>query len=478
MKRCARKIDGGRVLLPGSRDERLAAVIAIVLLASQPVLVATTLGLTHHNAETMRVVMPMILGLALPTGLLLLAGPRLVRLPPTPFAWALLIGVGLVLRLLWLGKTPPLDDDFFRYLWDGALVANALDPYRHAPADFLGANVGTATHAALAARARDIIANTNFNDLRTIYPSVAQAAFALAHLIAPFKVDGLRLVFIAGEIATLVLLARLLAETGRSPFWAALYWWNPFAATMVIGLVHVDALIPPLVLGALLAQLRGRPMLALMLVGLGAGVKVWPLMLAPILLWPLLREPRRLITGCLVLGATLAVAIGPVLLSALRPGSGFSAYTAGWSNNNAFYAWTVHGLRFGLGFGDGAERMLRLALAVTTGLIALAQAVRGDTSLPSMVQRFMIVAAAVFYLAPAQFPWYAVWFLPLAALAGCWPLLLASVLLPAYFLFYPHWPVERGALFFYALAFIHSVPVLGWLLYDWYRAQPRAAAAP
>ena len=463
-------------LLPRGRDEWIFAAAGLMLVAAQLVLIATTRGLTHLNATTYTAVAPLLLGLAVPTVALLIAAPRLIATPPSRLVWVGLIAVGALLRLVWLGVVPPLDDDFFRYLWDGAMVAHGHDPYTRAPRDFLDGQTGTTAQRALAAGATQILESVNFNEMRTIYPSVAQAAFALAHVLAPFKVDGLRLVFLCGEIATFVLLVRLLRDLGASPLWSLTYWWNPFAATMTIGLVHVDALIPPLVLGALLLGSRGRTNGALVLLGLGAGIKIWPVLLAPMLLWPLIRDPRRLMTACLVLGATLLVAVGPVLMSTLRPGSGLSAYAAGWTNNNAFYAWTLVGLKGVLGQGDWIERSLRMGLVLATGVVALVQGVRGEPTLESLSRRALIVAASVFYLAPAQFPWYATWFLPLAALRGSWPLLLASAVLPSYFLFFPLWPMERGSLFFYAIAFIHSVPVLGWLLYERYSAADQTAS--
>lgn len=457
-----------RSILPSTPSEWTWVVLGLVLVAAQVLLIRMTLGLHHGNATTLAAVLPLMLGVAIPTGLLLAMGPRLVSAEPTPVVWGALIGCGLLLRLVWLGQVPPLDDDYFRYLWDGAVVANGLDPYRYGPSEFLGKTSGPEAYVRLAAgkAVQDILDNVNFNDMRSIYPAVAQVVFAAGYLIAPFKVDGLRLVFLAGEIVTLVLLVRLLRATGRSPLWSALYWCNPFAAFMTIGLVHVDAVIPPLVLGALLMHARGRSVWAAALIGLGAGVKIWPLLLAPMVLWPLLRQTRQAVLASAVLGVVLIAVLGPVLWSTLQPGSGLTAYAHGWTNNNAFYAWTLVGLKAVLGQGDGIERGLRLTLAAATAVIALTQAVRGSGSLDSILSRGLIVAASVFYLSPAQFPWYAVWFLPLAALRGSWPLLLASVTLPAYYMFFPQWPLEQGSLFFYGIAFIHSVPVLGWLLYE------------
>lgn len=461
-------------MLPKGRAEAIFAAAGLALIACQAALLLATRGLNHDTAAAVAAVLPLIGWLALPTIGLLAASPRLVVIAPSAFVWAMLIATGIAMRLVWLGTPPPLEDDFNRYLWDGAMVAHGLDPYLRAPADYLGTGGGAAgsdVRWRIAAAAQATLGDINYPEMRTIYPGVAQAAFALAHLIAPFKVDGLRAVLMGAELATLWLLVVMLRALGRSPMWSLLYWWNPLAAYMAVGIVHVDALIPPLVLGCLFAQRRGRPMVGLALLGLAAGVKIWPALLAPLVLWPLVREPRRLVAGVAVMGAVLAVVMGPLLLSALRPGSGLSAYAAGWSNNNGFYAWLLYAVYAAMGSWEAAERVVRPALALATFGLAFLAAVRGDETSGSLACRALVVAAGVFYLSPAQFPWYALWFLPLAVLCCSWPLLLASATLPFYYLFFPLWPVRNGVWFFYGVAFIHSVPVLGWLLYDWYRGR-------
>ena len=442
------------------------AAVGLGLAAAQVGLIRATQGLTHQSVETIASVLPLIVWLAVPAGVLLFAGPQLVRTAPRGIEWLLLVGCGLAMRLAWIGTVPPLEDDYFRYLWDGAVVAHGLDPYGFAP-QIVAEGSAPAAYLRIAAvpGVAEVLKGINFPELRTIYPSVAQAAFAIAHMIAPFKIDGLRLVFLGAELATLALMIALLRDLGVSPMWAALYWWNPLPAAMLVGLAHVDALIPPLVLGAVLLASRSRPIAAASLVGLAAGVKIWPLLLVPMMLWPLLREPRRLMMAALVLAAVLAVATGPVLLSTGRPGSGLTAYAQGWSNNNAFYAWAVYVVAGASGSWEIAGAGVRLIAALAAGAIALVMAARGDGSAASIGGRALVVAAATFYLSPAQFPWYAVWFLPLAAVAGSWPLLVASATVPFYYLFFPLWHTGQGNAFFYGTAFLHSVPVLFALVY-------------
>ena len=459
--------------MPRGRAEIEFAAVGILLVASHVVLIRITCGLNHDTAAIFTAVLPLILGLAVPAALLLALLPRLVAMPASRFAWFALIAVGLLMRLVWFGVVPPLEDDYNRYLWDGAVVAHGASPYTHGPGMFLAGSVAPSGYPHLAPGVEAILGDINYPEMRSIYPSVAQAAFAGAHMLAPFKIDGLRVVFLAGELVTLALLVLLLGRLGRSWVWAIAYWWNPLPAAMLVGLVHVDALIPPFVLGAVLMMATQRPHGAMVLIGLGAGVKVWPLLLAPMVLWPLLRDPRRLLSAGAVLAAALLVAMGPLVWSAMRPGSGLSAYASGWSNNNGFYAWALYGVYLLAGSSPVAEAVFRPLIALATGLIALWMGTRGDSSLASLSVRALVVSAAVFYLSPAQFPWYAAWFLPLAALTGNRALLIASATLPAYYTFFPLWPVASGVWFFYGTAFIHSVPVLAALLWTRYNGGQR-----
>ena len=56
----------------------------------------------------------------------------------------LIVGVGLAIRALAMFSTPILEDDFYRYMWDGAVVAGGYDPYRYAPAEVLAADADSA----------------------------------------------------------------------------------------------------------------------------------------------------------------------------------------------------------------------------------------------------------------------------------------------------------------------------------------------
>ena len=154
------------------------------------------------------------------------------------------------------------------------------------------------------------------------------------------------------------------------------------------------------------------------------------LLLAPLVLMPLIAQPRRLARVALVFVAVLTLALGPLLLSVSHPSSGLAAYTSSWDVNNGFFAWAAYALEWVLGDDEPAQSVLRSVLAVATAGTALFVARRPRQQMHALVWGALIVAATVFYLSPAQFPWYAAWFLPLAALLRTWPLLFASATLP------------------------------------------------
>ncbi len=421
--------------------------------------------------QTFGEVLPMMALLSVPAALGLLVLCRVVGQTPLrsaqekPMLAAILVA-GLMLRVLWVGAGGPLEDDFQRYLWDGALVANGFDPYRWSPRAVMAGEGVSAGVLALRDRAPGVLAAINHPDLTTIYPGFAQVMFAAASVVAPFSIDGLRAVFLVAELATCALLIGLLDRLGRSRLLVALYWCNPLVAFTMVGQAHMDALLPPLLLGAVLAVELGAAALGVGLLGLAVGVKVWPLLVFALLVRRWFDQPVKLAGLALVFAAVVGAVMLPLAVASAQATSGLASYAQGAHNNNGVYAWSSYGLYLAFGESAVAQRALRIAVALFAASMVAWVSLRRVVSLDDMVRRMLICCALVFYCAPAQFPWYAVWFLPWAVLVPSVPLVFAAATLPAYFAFFPLWNTGRGADFLYAVAFVHAVPVWVWLAVD------------
>jgi alpha-1,6-mannosyltransferase len=435
----------------------IAAAGALVL--GQIAIARLYAGAVADKVLTVASVLPLMLLLALPALAVVSLAKRFTSLPAT---FPLLAGIavtGLAMRLPFFGQPPMLEDDHYRYLLDGAMVANGFNPHTRAPLDLLTASDLPQQLAQVVNAGRELIAKVNFPDLRSMYPGSAQLIYAAAHVIAPWSLDGLRVVMMFFEFATFLLLLELLRRTGRSPLWAALYWCNPLMAFTLTGQAHVDAALPPLVLASLLLAAMRRPAGVGIALGLAVGVKFWPVLLAP-LLARMLGPALRPVVVAAATGVATAVALClPAVLSAFSAQSGLAAYSAGWSINNMPFAWVSWFMLVVIG-PDVGERILRLSLAIVMGLAALGLAWRPIINLEDAARRMLVIAALLFYLSPAQFPWYAAWFLPLAALTGNRALLLASASLPVYYCFFPLAAAGDRDTHLYGLAGLHLLPVL------------------
>jgi hypothetical protein len=109
---------------------------------------------------------------------------------------AMILFTGALMRFMAIPPAPGLEDDYHRYLWDGAVVAAGVNPYRYSPEDVLLAIQGDMQVDErlidLAQQDPGELEQINHKHLRTIYPPVAQAWFALAHTLQPWSYNAWR----------------------------------------------------------------------------------------------------------------------------------------------------------------------------------------------------------------------------------------------------------------------------------------------
>lgn len=394
--------------------------------------------------------------------------------------WMLLLG--LVLRLLMLGTEPILEDDTYRYLWDGALSAQGFNPYQHSPQEVLRGGAGLPPGlSALAAQAGQVLQRVNHPQFTTIYLPVSQAAFALAHWIQPWSLEAWRLLLLALDAASLGLLYLLLRRLDLPLMYLAIYWWNPLLIKEIYNSGHMEVVIFPFLLGALWLALKGKRVLAAGVLGLAVGAKLWPVLLLPVLLRPLLKRPLALASGILLFAIISAAMLLPLVAAGLDHSAGLVAYAGHWQMNDSAFMLLLWALEWVLGAfgGDAGQAQMAARVLVALGLGAWAMWLvrRPERSGAEMVKRCLLITAALFLFSPTQFPWYYLWLLPLLALQPLPPLLMLGALLPIYYLRF--WCVARGQseLYDYGLVWLIYLPVWAGLLMHWRRGRRAALGA-
>jgi len=365
--------------------------------------------------------------------------PLVPRITPDRPLVAIAILVGFALRFLMFGSTPVMEVDFYRYLWDGAVTASGFNPYLFSPEAI--AQGSDPDLLRLAEDAGHIVSRINYADLRTIYPPLTQSFFALAFWIDNWDLNAWRIVLLGSEFITLGLILQLLRTLNRSSLWSLVYWWNPLLIHETYNTLHMDILLAPFLLIAILLMIRQKNIMASAALTLAAGIKLWPLLLLPFALRPLLAKPRQLLTALFAIVVVASITIAPLFIYGLGEQSGLMGYAQDWVRNSALFPL----LNKIIWFSDEGIIRILIALALTTLVLALNR--RPITDSDQFIRNLCWVVAALFLLSPTQFPWYAIWFAPLLCLYTQPALLLLTALMPIYYLRF-YWATKGETAFF------------------------------
>ena len=331
----------------------------------------------------------------------------------------------MLFRVIGIFGEPVLEDDSFRYLWDGRSFAVSGNPYRDSPMDhFLDAD--------LTEDFQEILDNINNPEIPTIYGPVNQLAFLASYLVAPGSLWPLKLLLLAADLVTLMILLRV--ATGAN---VMLYAWCPLLIQETFFTAHPDSLGITLVLASLACSFRKRPHWAVFLAGLAVGARVFALLLVPFVL---LRSPRK---GWLLFGVTVLSLYLPFLIMGTAGSAGaMGVFLQDWEFNSSGYA--MLSLVF-------QPRVAKASAAILFASFYLAYLRRWWRAGADSVPRGDWIYGVFFLLAPVLNPRYLLWLLPFA------------VLFPSF------WAVT--ALIAVSASYVHGLHLLGTGLLSYHHPQ-------
>lgn len=325
-----------------------------------------------------------------------------------PLGWV--FGLALLLRLVAVQAEPLLEDDHFRYLWDGMRTAQHFDPYRQAPSAFFGLNN-------LAAPWQGILSGINNPEIPTIYGPVLQALFALAHLLAPGQIGAVQGLLLLVDLGCMVLLAR--QGVGRR--WLLAYALHPMILKEAMASAHPDGLVALWLLLALLLWQRGRLRWTGALLGLAVATKVAALVVVPLFLFgPQQGRARCQTSLALTFGfvAALSQAYLPFLVAGGSDAVGLKTFAAQWRFNPLLFR-----LMEAVAPHDMARPVAGLLIAAGVAVLAWR---RCDAATAGLEAGIPPIASALLLLllSPVVNPWYALWALG-PAIAARGPVVVA-----------------------------------------------------
>lgn len=194
--------------------------------------------------------------------------------------------VSILIRVLLLFSSPQLSDDAYRFIWDGHLQKNGINPYEFTPYEVMQEGYGDA-----GGLNKNLYNLLNSREYYSVYPPAAQLLFHLCSQLS-FSNDAafiflLKFFLFLMESITILLLPQLLKAANRNPLLSLWYLFNPLVIVELTGNIHLEtAMIAWCTIAAYLYWVK-----KIQLAGIAAGValsfKFTPLMVFPLLIRPL-----------------------------------------------------------------------------------------------------------------------------------------------------------------------------------------------
>ena len=346
--------------------------------------------------------------------------------------WTILI-FSLIFRLTLLPATP--SDDLYRYLWEGKLQLNLINPYSYPPES-----------SSLEGLRDSFFSGINHKHLTTIYPPLTLMVFAIADYVS-HSFLSMKSAFLLFDVLTIFIIVRFLRVMGKAPINIIIYAWSPLVLISFAARGHCDSLQIFLVILALYLFSIRRNLKSIVSIGLAAMSKFVFIIVAPFLI------PRMKLKYLAVLPLVIAILYLPYI------GAGKGLFSTLLHFGTQYhYNDSAHFLIFCLSLGSPLISKIITSMIFVTVLLYLYKKymsllVTDDNNNPPLfspfsksplspfskggkggfrgindaVLKFAFMAIGTFLiLSPTVHPWYLTWIVPFLCFNNNWAWLVLT----------------------------------------------------
>lgn len=220
--------------------------------------------------------------------------------------------LAIVFRLILLFAAPALSNDFFRFIWDGELITNGINPYAHKPDDLISfGGFLDEERMRILYHGMGELSQQNYS----CYPPLNQLFFVIPAAVSdsiPVQLFVFKLMMILADVG-IILVAKRIAEQLRlnsGNIW--LFALNPLIILEFTGNLHFEGVMIFFMLCSVHLLLKNQWIFSSVFFAFAVQVKLIPLIILP-LLWKKLGL-RRMI-GYAGISAILILLIGKLFMN-------------------------------------------------------------------------------------------------------------------------------------------------------------------
>lgn len=298
----------------------------------------------------------------------------------------LIISVLLLLKILFINTEPLGTDDYYRYIWDGKVQVNGINPYKYSPED-----------SSLQSLQSDILPEkVSYPEIKTIYFPVSQWLFAISYLISGENAIGLKIFYLLFELLLLVSLFYLLKRFSISIKYILIYAALPLITFQFFIDAHIDIVGAVFLIASVTLYFYNKKLLSYVLLGLSISVKPTGLLLIPFLF----QNEQRLYNKLKAVFIPLLIFIITFLpyVFTATPIDTLINYSANWTFNGMVYN------SLNIFFDDNLTIRILCAILFLVVLFFL------FISKMDLINKIYLSLFLLMIFSPVVHPWYLIWF--------------------------------------------------------------------
>ena len=192
--------------------------------------------------------------------------------------------IAILFRLIFLFAIPNLSQDFYRFIWDGRMILEGMNPYIFLPENFIKSGFLPVEQAKELYEGMGPMNGSHY----TNYPPLNQLSFLIAALFSSKSILGaaiaMRIQIILADIGIIYIGSKLLRRLGKNPSNIFLYALNPFIIIELTGNLHFEPVMLFFLVLSLYLFHKKKWILSAFMLAFSVSVKLIPLFFLPIFL--------------------------------------------------------------------------------------------------------------------------------------------------------------------------------------------------
>lgn len=322
----------------------------------------------------------------------------------TSIKYSLMVGLGVVFRLIFLFSIPNLSQDFYRFIWDGQLIINGLNPYLFTPNELINTHHTLFTQMEPLYKGMGALSAQHFSN----YPPIHQLPFVIAALISKNSILGsviiLRIIIILADIGILIYGKKLL-ELLKLPTQNIFYYFlNPLVVIELTGNLHFEALMLFFLVVSLYFLYKQKLIHSAIFMGFSILTKLLPVFFLPLLI-NRLKFKKTLLYSTLIIGCIIVLCLPFFEFQFLKNyGKTVGLWFTNFEFNSSFYSLGKSAMskNFGIQLIEHMPYVVPFLMAVFTLYFSLQK----TTETKKIIQSFFWILTIYFLISTTVHPWY------------------------------------------------------------------------